>query len=149
MIYMSSTSDNSGNYIELTITFDMGTDPDMALVKVQNRVQQATPMLPTEVTTQGVTVESRFSDTLGFVGIISPHGTKDGPFLMDYAENNIKNVLNAFPHGIARYLVPNTAYGWIPEDSFTQQASMTLPMRKKPEQTGVDNWLHRYSSGKK
>ncbi len=49
---MSSTSDNSGNY-ELTITFDMGTDPDMALVKVQNRVQQATPMLPTEVTTQG------------------------------------------------------------------------------------------------
>ncbi|NLW61966.1 MAG: efflux RND transporter permease subunit [Synergistaceae bacterium] len=96
MIYMSSTSDNSGNY-ELTITFDMGTDPDMALVKVQNRVQQATPMLPTEVTTQGITVESRFSDTLGFVGIISPHGTKDGPFLMDYAENNIKNVFKRVP----------------------------------------------------
>ena len=55
MIYMSSTSDNSGNY-ELTITFDMGTDPDMALVKVQNRVQQASPMLPSEVTAQGITV---------------------------------------------------------------------------------------------
>jgi len=96
MIYMSSTSDNSGNY-ELTITFDMGTDPDMALVKVQNRVQQAAPMLPSEVTAQGITVESRFSDTLGFVGIISPNGTKDGPFLMDYAENNIKNVFKRVP----------------------------------------------------
>ncbi len=91
MIYMSSTSDNSGNY-ELSITFDMGTDPDMALVKVQNRVQQASPMLPSEVTAQGITVESRFSDTLGFVGLISPNGTKDGAFLMDYAENNVKNV---------------------------------------------------------
>lgn len=96
MIYMSSTSDNSGNY-ELTITFDMGTDPNMALVKVQNRVQQATPMLPSEVTAQGITVESRFSDTLGFVGLISPHGTKDGSFLMDYAENNIKNSFKRVP----------------------------------------------------
>ncbi len=96
MIYMSSTSDNSG-YYELTITFDMGTDPDMALVKVQNRIQRATPMLPNEVTAQGITVDSRFSDTLGFVGIISPNGTKDGPFLMDYAENNVKNVFKRVP----------------------------------------------------
>jgi len=91
MIYMSSTSNNSGSY-QLTITFDMGTDPDMALVKVQNRVQQAAPMLPSEVTAQGITVASSFSDTLGFVGLISPNGTKDGSFLMDYAENNVKNV---------------------------------------------------------
>lgn len=96
MIYMSSTSDNGGNY-DLTITFEMGTDPDMALVKVQNRVQQATPMLPSEVTAQGVTVESRFSDTLGFIGLISPNGTRDGPFLNDYAENNIKNVFKRVP----------------------------------------------------
>ena len=96
MIYMSSASDNSGNY-ELTITFDMGTDPDMALVKVQNRVQQATPLLPSAVTAEGITVESRFSDTLGFVGLISPHGTKDGSFLTDYAENNVKNVFKRVP----------------------------------------------------
>jgi len=96
MIYMSSTSDNGGNY-ELAITFDMGTDPDMALVKVQNRIQQATPMLPSAVTAEGITVESSFSDTLGFVGLISPNGTKDGPFLMDYAENNIKNVFKRVP----------------------------------------------------
>lgn len=96
MIYMSSTSDNSGSY-ELTVTFDLGTDPDMALVKVQNRVQQASQMLPGEVTAQGITVSSRFSDTLGFVGLISPNGTKDGSFLMDYAENNIKNVFKRVP----------------------------------------------------
>lgn len=96
MIYMSSTSDNGGNY-ELSITFDMGTDPDMALVKVQNRIQQATPMLPSAVTAEGIIVESSFSDTLGFVGLISPNGTKDGSFLMDYAENNIKNVFKRVP----------------------------------------------------
>ena len=96
MIYMSSNSDNAGHY-DLTITFDMGTDPDMALVKVQNRVQQASPMLPSEVTAQGITVESSFSDNLGFIGLISPHGTKDGAFLMDYAENNIKNVFKRVP----------------------------------------------------
>lgn len=96
MIYMSSNSDNAGRY-DLTITFDMGTDPDMALVKVQNRVQQAAPMLPSEVTAQGITVQSSFSDNLGFIGLISPNGTKDGAFLMDYAENNIKNVFKRVP----------------------------------------------------
>ena len=96
MIYMSSNSDNAGRY-DLTITFDMGTDPDMALVKVQNRVQQASAMLPSEVTAQGITVESSFSDNLGFIGLISPNGTKDGAFLMDYAENNVKNVFKRVP----------------------------------------------------
>ncbi len=121
MIYMSSTSDNGGNY-ELAITFEMGTDPDMALVKVQNRIQQATPMLPSAVTAEGITVESRFSDTLGFVGLISPNGTKDGPFLMDYAENNIKNVFKRVP-GLeaARSSGPSTVYvyGLTGTNSFT------------------------------
>lgn len=98
MIYMDSTSDNAGSY-ELSITFDMGTDPDMALVKVQNRVQQATPQLPSEVTANGITVQSRFSDMLGFIGFISPNGTKDEAYLMDYASNNIKNVFKRV-HGM-------------------------------------------------
>ena len=52
MIYMSSTSSNTGNY-SLTVTFKTGTNIDMALVKVQNRVQQAAPLLPSEVTQRG------------------------------------------------------------------------------------------------
>ena len=96
MIYMESTCDSSGAY-ELTITFAMGTDPDMALVKVQNRVQQASSQLPSEVTANGITTESRFSGTLGFMALISPHGTRDGLFLNDYAYNNVKNVMKRVP----------------------------------------------------
>ncbi len=47
----------------------------MALVKVQNRVQQATPLLPARVTSRGITTETSFSDILGFVALISPNGT--------------------------------------------------------------------------
>ena len=71
---MKSTSSNSG-YYSLTITFKTGTDPDMVLVKVQNRVQQATPLLPSEVTQRGLTTSTSFSDTLGFFALSSPNGT--------------------------------------------------------------------------
>jgi len=96
MIYMNSTSSNSG-YYSLTVTFKTGTDPDMALVKVQNKVQEATPLLPSEVTARGITVRSQFSDALGFLALISPHGTRNSLFLNDYAYNNIKNVLRRVP----------------------------------------------------
>lgn len=96
MIYMNSTSGNDGSY-SLAVTFATGTDPDMALVKVQNRVQQATPLLPKEVIAQGITVESFFSDTLGFVGLISPNGTHNSLELTDYANANVKNILKRVP----------------------------------------------------
>ncbi len=96
MIYMNSTSSNTGRYT-LTVTFKTGTNKDMALVKVQNRVQQATPLLPSEVTAQGVTINASFADTLGFVAMISPGGTRDELFLSDYATNNVSNVLKRVP----------------------------------------------------
>jgi hydrophobe/amphiphile efflux-1 (HAE1) family protein len=96
MIYMSSTSGNDGSY-GLTITFEIGTNVDMALIKVQNRVQQATPLLPTEVTQRGLAVFASFSDTLGFLGLISPDGAKDNLFLSDYAYSNVKDTLSRVP----------------------------------------------------
>ena len=63
MIYMSSTSSNTGSY-SLAITFKTGTDTNMALVKVQNRVQQASSKLPKEVTAQGVTTSARASSSV-------------------------------------------------------------------------------------
>ncbi len=96
MIYMSSTSSNTGSY-SLTVTFKTGTDSDMALVKVQSRVQQAEPSLPGEVTSRGLTTSSRFSDTLGFVAFSSPNQTRDATFLTDYANNNIRNALKRVP----------------------------------------------------
>ena len=76
MLYMDSSSDATGSY-GLTITFKVGTDPDMAQVKVQNRVSQALSKLPAEVQQQGVTVSRRSSDQLGFLTARSPNGTHD------------------------------------------------------------------------
>jgi hydrophobe/amphiphile efflux-1 (HAE1) family protein len=96
MLYMESTSSNSGMY-NLTITFRTGADPDMALINVQNRIQQVTPLLPAEVTQRGLTVEKSFSDMLGMVALSSPQGTHDALYLLDYAYNNVSNVLKRIP----------------------------------------------------
>ncbi|MDR0652434.1 MAG: efflux RND transporter permease subunit, partial [Synergistaceae bacterium] len=96
MLYMQSTSSNSGMY-SLTITFRTGVDPDMALINVQNRIQQVSQILPTEVTQRGLTVVKSFSDMLGFVALSSPDGTRDSLYLLDYAYNNVSNVLKRVP----------------------------------------------------
>ncbi|WP_295802258.1 efflux RND transporter permease subunit [uncultured Microbulbifer sp.] len=85
MKYMSSTSSNDGTY-SLTVTFESGYDGDIAQVNVQNRVQQATPSLPTEVTRSGVTVEKRSSTILMTVNLFSPEDKFDTLFLSNYGE---------------------------------------------------------------
>lgn len=92
MLYMSSSSEDSR--YSLTVTFDVNIDPDMAQVKVQNRIQQAQSKLPTDVTRQGLTVKTRSSNILGFVAVSSPDGTYDGQALSNYVQNNIKNPLS-------------------------------------------------------
>ena len=92
MIYMDSTSSNNGEYT-LYVTFATGTDSDMALVRVQNRVSQVQPQLPQEVVDEGITVETSFSDTLGFLALTSPNGTYDELELMNYAYANIRSRL--------------------------------------------------------
>lgn len=92
MLYMSSSSEDSS--YSLTVTFKVGVDPDMAQVKVQNRIQQATSKLPTDVTRQGITVKRRSSDMLGFITVLSPNRTYNSLALADYVENNIKNSLS-------------------------------------------------------
>ncbi len=92
MLYMSSSSENSS--YQLTVTFKVGVDRDMAQVKVQNRIQQATSKLPTEVTRQGLTVKSRSSNMLGFISLLSPNNTYSQLELADYVQNNIKDSLS-------------------------------------------------------
>ncbi|MDX1692657.1 MAG: efflux RND transporter permease subunit, partial [Ketobacteraceae bacterium] len=84
MLYMSSTSTNSGSY-ELTITFAVGTDPDIAAVNVQNRVALATSKLPSEVTRQGVTTRKQSSGMLLVISLVSPNGSHDSLYLSNYA----------------------------------------------------------------
>lgn len=92
MLYMSSSCSNDGRY-ELAVTFAVGTDSDMDQVNLQNRVQLATPKLPREVVSQGITVRKRSTDILGAVVFFSPKGTRDKLFLSNYVSRNIKDAL--------------------------------------------------------
>ncbi len=93
MLYMSSTSDDNGSY-ELTITFDIGTDPDIAQVKVQNRLQQVTSSLPDIVNKEGLDVSTQTSNILGMLVLRSPNNTYDELFLSNFAYSNIQNPLS-------------------------------------------------------
>lgn len=91
MLYMTSTS-SDGSY-RLTVTFKTGVDPDMAQVKVQNRVSQATSQLPSDVTRQGLSIIRRSSNILGFISFTSPSGQLTDLELSDYLNNNVaKNI---------------------------------------------------------
>lgn len=101
MLYMSSDSAD-GSYM-LTVTFKTGVDPDIAQVKVQNRVSQATPLLPTEVTRQGISVFRRSSNILGFVSFTSKDGSLTELDISDYLNNNVqKNISRVNGVGEAR-----------------------------------------------
>lgn len=101
MLYMSSDSAD-GSYM-LTVTFKTGVDPDIAQVKVQNRVSQATPLLPTEVTRQGISVFRRSSNILGLVTFTSKDGSLSSLDISDYLNNNVqKNISRVNGVGEAR-----------------------------------------------
>ncbi|MGI9427669.1 MAG: efflux RND transporter permease subunit, partial [Bythopirellula sp.] len=84
MIYMSSTSADDGTYT-LTVTFELGTDMDIASVLVQNRVSIAEPRLPSEVRSQGITTKKQSTQILQFVALTSDDGTYDRLFLSNYS----------------------------------------------------------------
>src|SRR5688572_8093061 len=88
MLYMQSTSAADGSY-NLTVTFALGTDPDINTVNVQNRVSLAEPSLPEEVRRQGLTVQKQSSGLLQVIELYSPNGTYDQLFLSNYATINV------------------------------------------------------------
>ena len=96
MIYMKSTSGADGSY-SLTVTFKVGTDPDLNTVKVQNRVSLAEPQLPQEVRNQGISVTKKSSALLQVLALVSPDGRYDQLFLSNYATINIIDALKRVP----------------------------------------------------
>ncbi|MEP5763744.1 MAG: multidrug efflux RND transporter permease subunit [Halieaceae bacterium] len=92
MIYMSSKSANDGSY-NLSVTFKVGADPDMALVRVQNRVKLAEPKLPVEVRTQGLAIDQKSPDILKIISFSSPAGSYDYAFLSNYVSINVQSAL--------------------------------------------------------
>ncbi len=95
MIYMSSTSSSAGTY-RLTVTFEVGTDIDMATVLVQNRVNIALNSLPSEVTQQGVTVQKQSSNVVLFI-TLTGDSTYNQLYLSNYAELQLVDQLTRTP----------------------------------------------------
>ena len=99
MAYMSSRSTNDGAY-NLTVTFNLGMDSDMAQVLVQNRVALALPVIPALVQNEGINVKKMSPNTLMIVNLISPNGKYDDLRLSNYATVNVKDELGRLP-GVA------------------------------------------------
>lgn len=93
LMYMSSTSDSAGS-VTITLTFQSGTNPDIAQVQVQNKLQLATPLLPQEVQQQGISVEKSSSSFLMVAGFVSdnPQTTQDD--ISDYVASNVKDSIS-------------------------------------------------------
>jgi hydrophobe/amphiphile efflux-1 (HAE1) family protein len=108
MIYMKSVSGNDGSYT-LTASFELGTNPDINTVNVNNRVQIALSKLPQDVQKQGVTVKKKSSALLGVIAVYSPKATLDPLFISNYATINLLDPIKATP-GVG------DAYLWAPQD---------------------------------
>src|ERR1700726_4411235 len=96
MIYMKSTSANDGSY-SLTVSFELGSDPDINTNAVNNRVQTALAQLPQEVQQEGLTVQKESSAILQFIALYSENGKQDPLFITNYAVINVLDVLSRIP----------------------------------------------------
>ena len=96
MMYMNSTSSSSGSY-NLTITFEVGTDLDMATVMVQNRVAIAQSSLPQPVVVQGVTTRKQSTNIVMILSLSSTDPEYDALYLSNYATLNMLNELTRLP----------------------------------------------------
>ncbi len=96
MLYYQSTSANNGA-LTITITFKLGTNPDIASVQTQNRVSTALPRLPPEVQRQGVIVKKVSSAFLMAVSLVSTDDRYDALYLTNYAQINLVNQLGSLP----------------------------------------------------
>jgi multidrug efflux pump len=96
MIYMKSISGNDGSY-SLLVSFELGTNPDINTVNVNNRVQVALAKMPDEVRRSGVRVQKKSSALLGVVALSSPKKTRDELFLSNYVTINLLDQIKSTP----------------------------------------------------
>jgi HAE1 family hydrophobic/amphiphilic exporter-1 len=103
MLYMQSTNANDGT-MQLSVTFDVDTDPNIDQVNAQNRVAQAQPNLPTDVTQFGLTMRKSTGLPMLVISLFSPNKTYDSLFLSNYANININDALYRVP-GVGQVLL--------------------------------------------
>ncbi len=93
LIYMASTSDSAGA-VTITMTFKAGTDPNIAQVQVQNKLQLAVPLLPQIVQKQGIAVVKSSRNYLLIIGLVSEDGSMDRNSLTDYMVSNLQDIIS-------------------------------------------------------
>jgi len=123
MLYMKSSSSNSGE-VEISVIFKQGTNPDMAAVNVQNRVQKALSLLPAEVKSVGVKVEKQQNSMLQIFCIYSPDDSYDFAFLSNYAAINIKPRVMLI-NGIGKFQMLGSEYSmrvWLDPAAMAQHS---------------------------
>lgn len=96
LIYFSSNSSANGQ-ATITLTFESGTNPDIAQVQVQNKLQLAMPLLPQEVQRQGINVAKSSSGFLQVIGFVSNDGSMDANDISDYVGSNVVDPLSRVP----------------------------------------------------
>ncbi|MBV9842383.1 MAG: efflux RND transporter permease subunit [Sphingomonadaceae bacterium] len=108
MLYFQSTSSSNGA-VSITVTFANGTNPDIAQVQVQNKVQQALPRLPQEVQQQGVTVRKRQTDFLIIVGLFDETDHSTSSDMSDYLVSHWQDPL-ARVNGVGDFQIAGAQY---------------------------------------
>ncbi len=117
LIYIASTSDNNGS-VAITLTFASGTNPDIAQVQVQNRVEQTKPLLPQIVQLQGISVSKANSALLLGIGFISDDGSMTAGDIGDYLATNVEDPLSRVP-GVGTVIMFGSKYAmriWLDPD---------------------------------
>ena len=133
MQYMTSTASNNGT-CTITINFKQGSDPNMAVVNVQNRVASAQGQLPAEVVKGGITVKKTQNSNLKFITLYSPNGRYNSQFLTNYLKINVEPQLARIP-GVGEVNVFGADYSlriWL--DPYKMRAYGLVP-------TDIDNAL--------
>jgi HAE1 family hydrophobic/amphiphilic exporter-1 len=140
MLYMSSDSTITGNYL-LTVTFAIGTDPDMAQILVENRVAAALAQLPEPVQTQGVVTKKVSTAVLQLITLTSPNDRFDALFLNNYATINLQNELIRLP-GVANINVLGVGqYSmrvWLNPDEMQQRSLLPDDIIKALKEQNVE-----------
>ncbi|MDO9543828.1 MAG: efflux RND transporter permease subunit, partial [Synergistaceae bacterium] len=122
MIYMNSVSTGQGS-MTLTVTFELGTDPDMATINVNNRVQMASSSIPEEVRKYGIVVQKSSPNLLLIATLLSPDGRYDTIYMSNYALLNVLDDLKRIPGVSDAVIYTSQDYAmriWIKPDKLAQ-----------------------------
>jgi len=146
--YISSESNSDGS-MSITVTFNQGTDPDIAQVQVQNKLQLATPLLPQEVQQQGIRVTKAVRNFLMVVAVVSEDGSMDRFDLADYIVSNIQDPISR-TQGVGDFQVFGAPYAmriWLDPAKLNSFNLMPGDVSTAIKRAGLGRSVRRFAGG--